>query len=256
MLLAIDAGNTNTVFATLENERLLGQWRCATDGRRTSDEYYVWLSTLLQNCGDGKVNGVIISSVVPNAVFHLKQLARRYFEIEPLIVGSEDCRLPVAARVDPGTHVGADRLVNTASAFSIYGGDLIVVDFGTATTLDVVAFDGAYVGGAIAPGVELSVKVLHEAAAALPHVDVVRPDKVVGANTRDCLHSGIYWGYLGLVEGICSRIKRELGDHMQVIGTGGLAPLFGQESAVFDHINGNLTVLGLALIYSFNRQKK
>ncbi len=252
MLLAIDVGNTNTAFAVIDGQNVVRQWRCATDGQRTGDEYFVWLNSLMDNSNVGRLDGVVISSVVPNALFHLKSLCRRYFTVKPLIVGSEDCRLPVAARVDEGTNVGADRLVNTAAAFAIYGGDLIVVDFGTATTFDVVSSDGAYVGGAIAPGVELSVRVLHEAAAALPHVEVARPDKVVGTNTRDCLHSGIYWGYLGMVEGICGRIRRERGREMTVIATGGLADLFGREKAVFDHIDSDLTVRGLALIHDFN----
>ncbi len=253
MLLAVDVGNSNTVFAVLDEDSVVRQWRCATDGCRTGDEYYVWLSALLKSCGTGPVDDVVIASVVPNALFHLKSLCRRYFGTEPLIVGSAECRLPVMPRVDEGAHVGADRIVNAAAAFSQYGGDLIVVDFGTATTFDVIAEDGAYIGGAIAPGVELSVQVLHEAAAALPHVEVARPDRVVGTNTRDCLHSGIYWGYLGMVEGICVRIRSERGRPMRVIGTGGLAGLFGREQTVFDHVNSDLTVLGLALIHRFNR---
>ena len=252
MLLAIDVGNTNTAFAVLDHRKVVRQWRCATDDQRTGDEYFVWLTSLMDNSNVGSLDSVVISSVVPNALFHLKSLCRRYFELEPLIVGSEGCRLPVAARVDAGTNVGADRLVNAAAAFAVYGGDLIVVDFGTATTFDVVASDGSYIGGAIAPGVELSVRVLHEAAAALPHVEVARPDQVVGTNTRDCLHSGIYWGYLGMVEGICDRIRRERGKDMMVVATGGLASLFGLEKAVFDHIDADLTVRGLALIHEFN----
>ena len=253
MLLAIDVGNTNTVFAVLDQGNVVRQWRCATDAQRTGDEYFAWLKPLMENSGVGRLDSVVISSVVPNALFHLKSLCRRYFELEPLVIGSEDCRLPVAARVDKGTNVGADRLVNTAAAFAVYGGDLIVVDFGTATTFDVVSSDGAYVGGAIAPGVELSVRVLHEAAAALPHVEVARPDQVVGTNTRDCLHSGVYWGYLGMVEGICRRIRRERGKAMMVVATGGLASLFGREKSVFDHIDADLTVRGLALIHEFNQ---
>ena len=252
MLLAIDVGNTNTVFAVLDQKNVVRQWRSATDDQRTGDEYFVWLASLMENSSVGRLDGVIISSVVPNALFNLKSLCRRYFELEPLIVGSEGCRLPVAARVDEGANVGADRLVNAAAAFAVYGGDLIVVDFGTATTFDVVSSDGSYVGGAIAPGVELSVRVLHEAAAALPHVEVARPDRVVGTNTRDCLHSGIYWGYLGMVEGICDRIRRERGKDMAVVATGGLSSLFGREKTVFDHVDADLTVRGLALIHELN----
>lgn len=253
MLLTIDVGNSNTVFAVMENNIVVQNWRCATDNRRTGDEYYVWLSTLLEESASRPIENVVIASVVPNAMFHLKRLCRKYFKLEPLIVGSSNCRLPVEPRVDKGAHVGTDRLVNAAAAFDLYGGNLIVVDFGTATTFDVVAEDGAYIGGSIAPGVELSVKVLHEAAAALPLVEVARPKMVVGSNTRDCLYSGIYWGYLGMIEGICRRIQNELDQPMKVIGTGGLANLFGLEKNIFDHVNSNLTVLGLALIYQFNR---
>ena len=253
-LLTIDAGNTNTVFAVMEGQNVCHQWRCATDDRRTGDEYFVWLSALLQSRNCPPLEGVVIASVVPNALFHLKPLSRHYFETEPLIVGDENCKLPVAARVDQGAHVGSDRLVNAVAAHALYGGNLIVVDFGTATTFDVIAEDGAYIGGAIAPGVELSIKILHEAAAALPHVDVVRPKKVIGKNTRDCLHAGIFWGYLGMIEGICQQIRREHDRHMDIVGTGGLAPLFGRETSVFDQINGDLTAQGLAIIYQFNRQ--
>ena len=253
MLLTIDVGNTNTVFALFKKDKISRQWRCATESRRTGDEYFVWLSSLLGSSPNGSVNGVVIASVVPDAMFHLKELCRQYFKIEPLIVGNADCRLPVAPRVDKGTHVGTDRLVNAVSAYDRYGGNLIVVDFGTATTFDVVAHDGAYIGGLIAPGVELSVKVLHEAAAALPHVEIVRPERVIGTNTRECLHAGIYWGYLGMISEICNRIKQEHGTMMKVIGTGGLANLFGLEQNIFDHVNGDLTVQGLSLIYWFNQ---
>ena len=186
-------------------------------------------------------------------LFNLKQLCRRYFALEPLVVGTAECRLPVPVRVDEGPRVGADRLVNTAAAFDHFGGDLVVVDFGTATTFDVVAQDGAYVGGAIAPGVELSVRVLHDAAAALPHVEITKPEQVIGRNTRDCMHAGIFWGYVGLVEGVCARIKEERGVPMKVIGTGGLANLFGTSLGLFDEINTDLTVQGLAIIHEFNQ---
>jgi type III pantothenate kinase len=156
-------------------------------------------------------------------------------------------------RVDEGTQVGPDRLVNTAGAFERYGGDLIVVDFGTATTFDVVAEDGAYVGGVIAPGVNLSLQALHEAAAALPHVDVTKPAKVIGTNTVACMQSGVFWGYVGLVRGICDQIKAEYHRPMRIISTGGLAPLFGQGDTLFDHFDEFLTIHGLRIIYDFNR---
>ena len=254
MLLAIDIGNSNTVFALVEGRHVKNQWRCTTDGRRTCDEYFVWLSSLMENCGASSVDRVIISSVVPNALHNLKFLCRRYLDLEPLVIGAPNCSLPVAKRVDEGAHVGADRLVNTVAAHDLYGGNLIVVDFGTATTFDVVDADGAYAGGAIAPGVELSVRVLHEASAALPQVEISRPSRTVGTNTRDCMLSGIYWGYVGLIEGICNRIRSERDREMRIVGTGGLANLFGRQSSIFDEVNGDLTVYGLALVSEFNRE--
>jgi type III pantothenate kinase len=164
---------------------------------------------------------VIISSTVPRVVFNLRVLCDRYFDTRPLVVGKPDCLLPKQPRVDQGTQVGPDRLVNTAGAYDRHGGDLIVVDFGTATTFDVVAEDGAYVGGVIAPGVNLSLEALHHAAAALPHVDVTKPQKVIGTNTVACMQSGVFWGYVGLVRGICDRIRGRAWPGDAVIGTGG-----------------------------------
>ena len=254
MLLAIDAGNTNTVFAVIDGENPIDKWRCATNPGRTGDEYFVWLSTLMRRHDLGSsIDAAIISSVVPRAVFNLKTLCTGYFGCTPLIVGSPDCKLPVAPRVDRGTNVGADRLVNAVAAFDLYGPDLIVVDFGTATTFDVVDWDGAYIGGVIAPGVELSMKALHEAAASLPHVDVTRTSRLIGKNTWDCMHAGVYWGYISLIEGICRRVKAEHGRPMKVIGTGGLANLFAQGEVHFDAINQDLTIYGLAAINRLNR---
>jgi type III pantothenate kinase len=156
--------------------------------------------------------------------------------------------------VEAGTQVGPDRLVNTVAGYDRYGGDLIVVDFGTATTFDVVAGDGAYIGGVIAPGVNLSLQALHEAAAALPHIDVTRPDRVIGTNTVDCMKSGVFWGYVGLIDGICARIKAERGRAMTVIATGGLAPLFQQGDAGFDGVEKDLTMHGLTVIHAYNKE--
>ena len=193
MLLAIDCGNTNTVFSIWDGTQFLATWRTATEHRRTADQYFVWLSTLMHlHRIDVKIDEMIISSTVPRVVFNLRLLADRYFGCRPLVVGKEGCRLPVLPRVDPGTQVGPDRLVNTAGAFERHGGDLVVVDFGTATTFDVVAEDGAYVGGVIAPGVNLSLEALHQAAAALPHVDVSKPQTVIGTNTLACMQSGVF----------------------------------------------------------------
>jgi len=253
MLLAIDCGNTNTVFSIWNGEKFLATWRIATDHRRTADEYFVWLSSLLTlTKTDAQITEVIISSTVPRVVFNLRVLCNRYFDCRPLVVGKPECRLPVAPRVDQGTTVGPDRLVNTVAGFERHGGNLIVVDFGTATTFDVVEDDGAYVGGIIAPGVNTSLEALHMAAAALPHVDVSRPQRVVGTNTVACMQSGIFWGYVGLVREICARIKAERGREMRVIGTGGLASLFGASDVLFDTIEDDLTMHGLTVIHAYN----
>ena len=254
MLLAIDCGNTNTVFSIWDGHRFHATWRIASDWRRTADEYYVWLTALMQSRHvDVMIDEVIISSTVPRVVFNLRVLADRYYNCRPLVVGEPDCKLPVPPRVDPGTAVGPDRLVNTAGAFDRHGGNLIVVDFGTATTADVVDDDGAYVGGVIAPGVNLSLEALHMAAAALPHVDVTKPDRVIGTNTVACMQSGVFWGYVGLVNGITAKIKAERGRAMTVIGTGGLASLFAQGDALFDRVEDDLTMHGLTVIHKFNK---
>jgi type III pantothenate kinase len=255
MLLAIDCGNTNTVFSIWDGTRFLATWRTSTEWQRTADQYYVWLSTLMrfQNL-DVQITDVIISSTVPRVVFNLRVFSDRYFNTRPVVVGKPDCLLPVDIRVDAGTQVGPDRLVNTVAGFYKFGGDLIVVDFGTATTFDVVDTDGAYVGGVIAPGVNLSLEALHQAAAALPHVDISRPQQVVGTNTVACMQSGVFWGYIGLVREICARIKAERGREMKVISTGGLAPLLQQSEALFDHFEDDLTMHGLTVIHRFNKE--
>lgn len=255
MLLAIDCGNTNTVFSIWDGTAFLATWRCSTEHQRTADQYYVWLSTLMQMRKiEADITEVIISSTVPRVVFNLRVFADRYFNTRPLVVGKPECQLPVDVRVDAGTAVGPDRLVNTVAGFDLYGGDLIVVDFGTATTFDVVDRDGAYIGGVIAPGVNLSLEALHQAAAALPHVDVTKPSKVIGTNTVACMQSGVFWGYVGLVNGICEQIKAEHGRAMKVISTGGLAPLFQQGHALFDHFEDDLTMHGLTVIHKYNKE--
>ena len=254
MLLCVDCGNTNTVMSIWDGADFIGTWRTATEWTRTSDQYYVWLSTLMkvQNV-PMDVTEVIISSTVPRVVFNLRLLCDRYFNCRPLVVGKPDCLLPVPPRVDEGTQVGPDRLVNAAAAFDRHGGDLIVVDFGTATTFDVVSSDGAYVGGVIAPGVNASLESSHQAAAALPHVDVTRPQKTIGTNTVECMQSGVFWGYIGLVREICARIKAERGVPMKVISTGGLAPLFQQSATLFDEFDEDLTIHGLTVIHKYNK---
>jgi type III pantothenate kinase len=254
MLLAIDCGNTNTVFSVLDGDKSLCTLRTSTEHQRTADQYYVWLSTLLEHHRlPLDIDAVIISSTVPRVVFNLRVLSDRYFNCRPLVVGKPECLLPTPPRVDQGTVVGPDRLVNAAGAFDRYGGNLIVIDFGTATTFDVVAEDGAYVGGVIAPGVNLSLQALHEAAAALPHVDVTTPQKVIGTNTVSCIQAGVFWGYVGLVREITERIKAEYDRPMKVISTGGLAPLFGQGDTLYDHFDEFITIHGLRIIFDHNR---
>ena len=254
MLLAIDCGNTNTVFSIWDGEKFLCTLRTSTHHARTADAYFTWFSTLIDHYGiELDIQEVIISSTVPRVVFNLRVFADRFFNCRPLVVGKPECKLPVDPRVDEGTIVGPDRLVNAAGAYDRHGGDLIVVDFGTATTFDVVASDGAYVGGVIAPGVNLSLEALHQAAAALPHVDISKPEKVVGTNTVACMESGVFWGYVGLVREICDRIKAERERPMKVISTGGLAPLFQQSHALFDAFEDDLTMHGLTVIYEYNK---
>ncbi|MDD9724202.1 type III pantothenate kinase [Roseovarius sp. SK2] len=255
MLLAIDCGNTNTVFAIWDGSKFLCTLRTSTHHARTADAYFTWFSTLVKHYEiDLDITDVIISSTVPRVVFNLRVFADRFFGCRPIVVGKPECALPRQPRVDEGTQVGSDRLVNAAGAYDLYGGNLIVVDFGTATTFDVVAEDGAYVGGVISPGVNLSLEALHMAAAALPHIDVTKPQKVIGTNTVDCMQSGVFWGYVGLVSGVTERIRAEYETPMKIIGTGGLAPLFAQGDLLFDEIREDLTMHGLTVIHAHNKE--
>ncbi|MCL6283959.1 type III pantothenate kinase [Ruegeria sp. 2012CJ41-6] len=255
MLLAIDCGNTNTVFSIWDGREFLCTLRTSTHHSRTADAYFTWYATLVKHYGiEAEITDVVISSTVPRVVFNLRVFADRFFGCRPLVVGKPDCLLPFPPRVDEGTQVGPDRLVNTAGAFDRHGGDLIVVDFGTATTFDVVAHDGAYVGGVISPGVNLSLEALHLAAAALPHVDISKPQKVIGTNTVECIQSGVFWGYVGLVREVCERIRGEYGAPMKIVGTGGLAPLFQQSAQLFDIFEDDLTMHGLTVIHRYNKE--
>ncbi len=257
MLLTIDCGNTNTVFSVWDETEIAATWRTSTDVTRTADQYFVWLTSLMSLTGlYADIKDVIISSTVPRVVFNLRVLCDRYFHCRPLVVGKPDCLLPVPPRVQEGVKPGSDRLANAAGAFARHGGDVVVVDFGTATNFDVVGPDGAYIGGVIAPGVNLSLQALHQGAAALPHVDISLPEKVIGTNTVECIQSGVFWGYIGLVEGITSRIKQEYGRPMTVIGTGGLAPLFAQAENLFDRVEDDLTLHGLRVIYDYNKRNR
>lgn len=255
MLLAIDAGNTNTVFAVFDGDDLVVSMRCSTYGPRTSDEYFVWLHRLMDHHGVAlsDVTDAIIATVVPQTLFNLKRLCREFFGCDPLVVGEPGCVLGVKIKVKREREVGADRLVNTVGAYDAYGPNLIVVDFGTATTFDVVDFEGAYAGGLIVPGVNLSLKALHEAAAKLPNVDVAKPQQVVGIDTESCMQSGVYWGYVSLVEGVCRRVSEEVEQDMKVIGTGGLSALFAQGTEAIHHVDGELTMRGLVKIHKENK---
>jgi type III pantothenate kinase len=254
MLLAIDAGNTNIVFAVCDGGEIRAEWRAATKASRTADEYAVWLAQLLalQGLSMDDLGAAIIATVVPAALNDLKQLCRKYLNCEPLIVGTPEVSLGIGINVDRPDAVGADRLINAVAAHERYPGALIVVDFGTATTFDVVAENGDYEGGAIAPGVNLSVEALHQAAAMLPRVAIRRTQSVIGKDTVPAMQSGIYWGYVGLVEGLVTRIKAQYGKPMTVIATGGLASLFHKQIAAIDHADPDLTIRGLALVYKRN----
>ena len=254
MLLAIDCGNTNTIFSIWDGNEFISTWRTATDHQRTADQYFVWLSSLmsLQNI-KADISDVIISSTVPRVVFNLRVLSDRYFNTRPIVVGKPDCKVPIDVRVDAGTAVGPDRIVNSVAGHDLFGGNLIIVDFGTATTFDVVDKDGAYVGGVIAPGVNLSLQALHQMAAALPHVDIARPKEVIGTNTVACMQSGVFWGYIGLVKEICRKIIEEKQEVMKIIATGGLAPLLQSSDQLFEAVEDNLTMHGLRLIFDCNK---
>ncbi len=255
MLLAIDCGNTNTVFSIWDGEQWLCTLRTSTHHGRTADAYFTWFSTLVKHYDISlDITDVIISSTVPRVVFNLRVFADRFFGCRPMVVGKPECELPIAPRVDQGTQVGPDRLANAAAAYDRHGGNVVVVDFGTATNFDVVAEDGAYVGGVIAPGVNLSLEALHNGAAALPHVDISQPEHVIGTNTVACIQSGVFWGYTGLIEGITNRIKTEYGKPMKVVGTGGLAPLFATAENLFDVIEDDLTMHGLIVIHEHNKK--
>lgn len=255
MLLAIDAGNTNVVFSVYAGDEQFGIWRIASDPKRTADEYVVWLTQLMKLKGLSSVDvtDAIIASVVPGATFNLKRLCKDHFGCEPLIVGEPGVDLGTLALVDRPNEVGADRLVNSVAAAATYPLPLIVIDFGTATTFDVVNAEGNYCGGAIAPGLNLSLEALERAASKLPRVEIQPPQKVIGTNTIECMQSGMFWGYVGLIEGLVARIKAEYGEPMTVIGTGGLAVLFARATQAIEHTDGELTLRGLLSIHKRNR---
>lgn len=253
MLLAIDAGNTNVVFALVDGREIKTRWRIATDPRRTGDEYAVWLHQLLELEGYSKadVTAAIIGTVVPRATHNLEVLAGKYFGVEALIAGEGKAAWPIALDVDEPQNVGADRALNAIAVHDRCPGDVIVIDFGTATTFDIVDYNGAYKGGIIAPGINLSLDALVSAAAKLPRIAIEVPedDSVIGRTTDSQMLIGIYWGYVAMMEGLVARLKSEIGRPVRVIATGGLATLFDKQTDLFDAVEPDLTIQGLSLLH-------
>lgn len=252
MLLAIDAGNTNVVFALFEGREIRARWRIATDPRRTGDEYAVWLLQLLSIEGVAKseITQIIVGSVVPRAVHNLTVLCEKYFGVEPLISGQGKADWGIVVDVDQPNSLGADRALNTIAAHAKYEGDLIVIDFGTATTFDAVDFTGAYKGGIIAPGINLSLDALVNNTAKLPRIAIESPDSdsVIGRNTESQMLIGVFWGYVAMMEGLIARMRKEIGRPAKVVATGGLAILFDKHTDIFDAVDPDLTLEGLAIL--------
>ena len=264
MLLAIDVGNTNIVFAICEGETIKWRWRISTDGQRTADEYAVWLHQLMQLEGVERahIDAAIIATVVPQTLFNLQRLCRKYFNIDALVVAVGSINLGLRIDLPNPAEVGADRLVNAIAAHAEHPGNLIIVDFGTATTFDVVSADGSYQGGVIAPGINLSMDALYQAAAKLPRIAVEPPTSagggnlgVIGKGTVHAMQSGVFWGYIGLIEGLVARITLEVGGPVTVIATGGLATLFNRHTSAIDSVDGDLTIRGLIRIHAHNEKK-
>ncbi len=257
MLLAIDVGNTNLVFAVYEGETIRAQWRAVTKVSRTADEYAVWLSQLLtlEGLSFKDLDAAIIATVVPALLFDLRDMCRKYLKVEPMRVGDPALDLGTKPDIDRPETIGADRLCNTVAAHAKYPGAVIVVDFGTATNFDIVADNGAFSGSVIAPGANLSIEALHQAAALLPRVAINRAQKVIGRDTVSSMQSGVYWGYVCLIGGLIERIKTEYDKPMTVVATGGMAHLFRPDLPLIDHIDPDLTMRGLMLIHARNAKR-
>ena len=254
MLLAIDSGNTNTLFAIHDGTSWVVEWRIETNDARTADEYAVWLFQLMQMQGFqfSDLTDCIISTVVPQSLFHMRNLARRHLKITPLVVGEDNVDLGAKVTLANPKEVGADRLVNAVGAHVKYDGPLILVDSGTATTFDVICANGDFEGGIIAPGINLSLRALHEAAAKLPRIAIKRPERVIGRGTVEAMQSGIFWGYIGLIDGLVARMRAEDSRKFTVIGTGGVASLFHGASEQIDVYDAKLTINGLHEIWKRN----
>lgn len=252
MLLVADVGNTNVVFALVESGEIRARWRIASDARRTGDEYFVWLNQLLQTeeVSRDQITGIVVGSVVPRADHNLTVLAQKYFGVEPVFAGEGRAAWQFEIDVDQPSTLGADRALNCIAAHELFGGDMVIVDFGTATKFEVVDFNGAYKGGIIVPGINLSLDALVGNTAKLPRIAIRAPvsNTVIGSNTEDQMLIGVYWGYVAMLEGLLAKIKAEIGRPAKVIATGGLATLFDQNTDVFDHVDAELTLKGLAII--------
>jgi type III pantothenate kinase len=253
MLLAIDAGNTNIVFALYDGSEMKARWRIATDARRTADEYVVWLRQLLdlEGLGLDNISAVIIGTVVPRALHNLTVLSEKYFKVTPMVAGRGDAHWGVALDVEQPDSVGADRVLNVIAAHQKYKQDVIIIDFGTATTFDVADYEGAYKGGVIAPGINLSLDALVGRTAQLPRIALEAPedDSVIGTTTESQMLIGIFWGYVAMIEGLVERTKAQIGRPTIVIATGGLAVLFDDHTDAFDHLESDLTMQGLLFLY-------
>ncbi|MEE9273644.1 MAG: type III pantothenate kinase [Robiginitomaculum sp.] len=254
MLLAIDSGNTNTLFAIHDGTKWLVEWRIETNEARTADEYAVWFYQLMsmQGLNFFDVTDCIISTVVPQSLFHMRNLAKRHLKIEPIVVGEDNVDLGAQVTLVNPKEVGADRLVNAVGAHVKYKGPLILVDSGTATTFDVICKNGNFEGGIIAPGINLSLRALHEAAAKLPRIAIKRPERVVGRNTVEAMQSGIFWGYIALIDGLIEKIRAEESRTFTVVGTGGVASLFEGVSQQIDEYDAKLTINGLLELWKRN----
>jgi type III pantothenate kinase len=255
MLLAVNCNNTNIKFGVVDGDRIVGEWRQHTSAMRTADEHAVWLFQLMEmeKIDPKSITDAIVGSVVPNANFNLRRLCSRYFECEAMFIGDPGMDYGIQVK---GAGAGADRICNSVGSKVMFpGSPAIVVDFGTATTFDVVDEEGSYCGGVIAPGINLSIEALVNATAQLPRVVVARPGQVIGTTTVDCMHSGIFWGYVGLIEGLVARIKSEFGRPMKVVSTGGLAPVFDGATSVIEQVVPDITARGLIEIYKRNKKK-
>ena len=254
MLLAIDIGNTEITLGVFAGEELRATWHIATVINRRADEYASLLLNLLQNQGLDKseIKDAALCSVVPPLTTTFGELLRRYFRVEPLVVGV-GVKTGVSIRMDNPREVGADRIVNAAAAHHLYGGPVIIIDLGTATTFDVVSKEGDYIGGVIAPGIAMGAEALSTRTAVLPRVELVPPKRTIGSNTIAAIQSGLVFGYAGLIEGVVARIQKELGEKAEVVATGGYAELMAQETKLIGAVNLDLTLIGLRLIYLMNQ---